>query len=429
MRRSFLALLLVTVAVGAALAYQAATRDRDYRALVARGETALREDQTFGAIEAFSGAIALRPDSMLSHLRRGETYLRRGDRGDLDQAARDFRAAASIDTAAPRPLEELGDVLYQLRRYDQSAETYARYLRLDDRSPGVSYKLALAYYTAGDLDAATNAVTQTLRLDARMADAHYLMGMCLRDKHRTTEAIAAFERAVALAPDLIPAREELAESYAAAGRPADELTQLQALAGLDRSHAERLTAVGLAQARAGHAELAVLTLSHALERMPDQPVIYGALGRVWLDIAETRHDAVDLSKALEALGRAAGAPGASSETLTLYGRALLRDGQSDAAERTLSQAATTYPLDPAALTWYATAAERQSHLDAARKALLDYETLVDDDGQFVGRATRIASLSLRLRDRTSAADWIRRGLEREPANAALLALARRLATI
>src|SRR4051794_38848388 len=90
----FLAVLgLLTAA--AALAYQAVARDRDYRALVTRGDTALREDQTFGAIEAYSGAIALRPESLLARLRRAETYRRRGDRGDLDQAARDLRAAAA----------------------------------------------------------------------------------------------------------------------------------------------------------------------------------------------------------------------------------------------------------------------------------------------------------------------------------------------
>ena len=45
-----------------------------YRDLVVRGDVALRNDQTFGAIEAYSGAIALGGDSMLPYLRRGETY-------------------------------------------------------------------------------------------------------------------------------------------------------------------------------------------------------------------------------------------------------------------------------------------------------------------------------------------------------------------
>src|SRR3954468_9731214 len=106
---------------------------RKYSALLTRGDTALRDDQSFNAIEAYSGAIALRPDSMLAYLRRGQTYQRRGDRGDLERAARDFRTAARLDPTAPRPLEALGDVLFQLQRYERAEDAYDKCLRLDDR--------------------------------------------------------------------------------------------------------------------------------------------------------------------------------------------------------------------------------------------------------------------------------------------------------
>src|SRR5260370_4268335 len=118
--------LLVLTAVGAALAYHAANRERDYRGLLARGDAALRDDQTYGALEAYDGALALRPDSMLAHLRRGETYQRRGD---LERAARDYRTAAALDPTATRPLDELGDVMYQRQRFHLAAEAYGRYVQ------------------------------------------------------------------------------------------------------------------------------------------------------------------------------------------------------------------------------------------------------------------------------------------------------------
>ena len=142
--------------------------------------SALRDDQSFNAIEAYSGAIALRPDSMLAYLRRGQTYQRRGDRGDLERAARDFRTAARLDPTAPRPLEALGDVLFQSQQYARAAATYERFVRLDDRSARVDYKLALARYRDGDADGAIAALTDTLRLDDSLADAQYLVGVCLR---------------------------------------------------------------------------------------------------------------------------------------------------------------------------------------------------------------------------------------------------------
>ena len=168
MRRFLLiAAVLVMAAVTVAVAYQTAARERDYRALLVRGDSALGDEQTFAAIEAYSGAIALRPDSMLAHLRRGETYQRRGE---LDEAARDFRTASALDPTATRPLEALGDVLYQLRRYDRAAETYATDLRLDDRSATVSYKLALARYRNGDLDGALETLSGTLKLEPQSSD-------------------------------------------------------------------------------------------------------------------------------------------------------------------------------------------------------------------------------------------------------------------
>ena len=158
------------------------------------------------------------------------------------------------------------------------------------------------------------------------------------------------------------------------------------IAGLDREHVERQVALGLAQARAGQEEVAVLTLGSALERTPGQPLLYRALGQVWLDRAQAHNDRVYLSKALEALGRVASSPDATSDVLTLYGRALIMDDQLEAAEQALQQATTRYPLEPASLVLYATVAERQGHLDAGRQALIDYAGLVTDNTDAVQHA-------------------------------------------
>jgi len=362
---------MVTLAgVAVALAYQAAARQADYRAYIARGDTALRDDQTFAAIEAYSGAIALRADSMLAHLRLGETYQRRGN---LDEAARELRIASGLDPAATRPLEELGDVSYQQQQYARAVEAYVHATHVDERSARVSYKLALAQYRAGTLDAALQTARQSLALDPRSSDALYLLGLCLRDKRQTADALRAFEQAAAIAPGSIPAREELADLYRLLDRKNDEIEQLQLLAGLDRSHVERQEALGLAHHRAGHGDLAVLTLGDALERWPDDPGIYRALGRVWLDRA--RDDRALLKKAREALDRIAASPAATSETLTLYARARLQEGEVEEADRVLQQAMNRYPVDPEAFALYATIASSLGNVEAARRAQTEYEAL------------------------------------------------------
>jgi predicted Zn-dependent protease len=108
--------------------------------------------------------------------------------------------------------------------------------------------------------------------------------------------------------------------------------------------------------------------------------------------------------------------------LTLYGRALLRNGQIDLAERTLQQATERYPVEPTAFAFYATAAEQQGHWDAARQAWILYGALVGDDEGFLSRAERIAALSLHLNDTATALEWLERASEVSPANGRLVEL-------
>src|SRR5262249_3595563 len=323
-------------------------------------------------------------DSMIAYLRRGQTYQQRGDRGDLERAANDFRRAAVLDPTATQPLEALGDVLYQLRRYDRAADAYERYLRLDDHSARLTYRLALARYRQRELDDAIATLKEAIRLDDNMADAHYLEGVCLREKQHTLDALAAFERAVEIEPGMIAAREELADLSGALDRRADQMEQLQLLASLDRDHVARQVAIGMAHARAGHWDLAVLTLGSALERSPNEPDVYRALGKVWLE--RPRDDGAFLSKARAALERAASSPTATSESLTLYGRALLQGGDVAEAERVLLQATTRFPIEPSSLLLYAATAEKQNHLDAARTALVQYDGVAAHETEFAGRA-------------------------------------------
>jgi cytochrome c-type biogenesis protein CcmH/NrfG len=97
-------------------------------------------------------------------------------------------------------------------------------------------------------------------------------------------------------------------------------------------------------------------------------VVYAAIGRIWLEVAESGRDRVALDKALEALAPMADRPGATSDTLTLYGRALFLSGDVAAAEAVLRQAVERFPVAPRAFSYLAEAARRQGHVAAARDA-------------------------------------------------------------
>jgi len=403
--------------VGAVLAWNAIRQEREFRRLIAAGDAALANEQPFEAIENFSGALALKQDSMLAHLKRGDSYRRRGE---LGAALRDLRDAAALDPTATRPLELLGDVNVAMGRYQQAAEAYRRYLTIDDRAPRILYKLALSDYRSGQANVAIDSLRRAVAMDDRLVEAHYLLAMCLKEQKRDADAMKSLSHAVDVNPAFGAAREELANLDFAHGKAREGIEQLEALAALEPSRSQRLVNVGLAYARLGRTDAAITTLGRAAERYPESDAVYIALGRIWLDAAESHGDRVALAKALQALAPAAARSTASTDTLTLYGHALYLSGQVDASERTLEQATASLPADPVAFLYLSTAAERRGHVSAARDALVKYVSLIDDGPQKRSLSGRVASLSLRMNDPGSAVTWAQRGVDPQHPDTALI---------
>jgi tetratricopeptide (TPR) repeat protein len=418
-KRILLAATVLIAGMAGVFIYTSITQDREYARLVAAGDQALGNDQTFPAIEAFSGAIALKPDVMLAYLKRGETYRYRGE---PQAALRDLLVATRLDPASTRPLEQLADVYGLLGQHEEAAARYERYVEIDDQNPMVLYKLALARYYVGRPDLAVPSLRAAIALDDTLADVYYLLALCLRDLDQADNALEALERAVSLEPGFMEARQALVNVYRAMGRTEDEIGQLEALAVLDPARAERDVTLGLAHARAGDTDLAITALGRASEDHPGQPLVYAALGLVWLNIAETRHDRVALSKAIEAL-QSIPSTTASSAALTLLGRALELADNVEGAARAYQQATQRFPVDPLAFMRLAGIAERQGDAARARSLLIRYRALTGDTislEEQVASAVRLADLSLRLQEPGAAAEWFQRAAALAPPDAGLL---------
>jgi tetratricopeptide (TPR) repeat protein len=404
--KRLLAILLLLAGLAGVYGYLVTRWEDSHRDLIRLGDAAMAAGDLSTAIEKFSGAIALKSDLMIGYLKRGDAYRRRDE---LEAALRDLKHAAAIDPGAPRPRELLGDVNYARHRYSPAAEHYQAFVDLDDRSPKVLYKLALARYRAGQPTLGIDVLQKALAIDDSFVEAHYLMGLCLRDAQRPAEAVGALQEAVALAPTFFQAREELADLYGLLGRTDDWITQLDTLRVLDPGPAREVT-LGLAYSKAGQSDRAVVLLRSTVERHPSYQYTYVALGRVWLETAQARSDRVDLNKALEALEKAIGEAD-TSEAYMLYGRALLLASAAEPAERMLQRATEKLPADPLAFYYLADAAERRGHTGIARQALLDFVALAGEDADARRRSTiavRIGDLSMRLGDAPLAAVWYER---------------------
>ena len=410
MRRHILTVLLLAAGVAAVLAATRVQREQDYQRLLLEGDRALSGGDLSAAVEAFSGAVTLRPDSMLAYLRRGEAYRRRGA-DDLSSALRDLRTAAILDPTAPGPHEGLGDVSMARGNALRAVEHYRASVELDERSARVQYKYALALYRTGQTDVALRALAMAGPLDPRLAQVPYLRGLCLIDAGRPQEAHAALIHALSVDPDLTAAREALATLTRRLGRAAEEQSHLTALVRTEPDRPERHVALGRAYARAGRTDLAVTTLSQAASRFPTEPTVYAALASVWLGQAVAQGDRIALQKGAEALRQAGSAGTSDSTLLTLMGAAWLRVREPRRALRSFEQATTVFPLDPTAHGRLADTAERLGMWTVARDALRQAHALASDPaGAPAARARliRLGDLSMKIGDPLAAREWFLR---------------------
>jgi Flp pilus assembly protein TadD len=368
--------ILVTVVAALVAASVQAWSDvrqaRAFRRLIAEGDVALGRGDISAAIEKFSGAVALRPKAMLPYLKRGDTYRRQGQ---FESAERDLAQAQALDPTAPQPLELAGDVRLAQGDAGGAVAPYRAYLALDDRATRLQYKLGLALYRSGDTAAAADAARRALALDGTLAEAHQLLGVAALAQGQTAEASQALMRALELQPASSATRSALADLYATQGRTRDETAQREAMAALDTARPDGLVSLARAQARHGRADAAVATLARAAERFPGSDLVANAAGRVWLDLAETAGDANAIQSALAILAPAAVREAASSDTLALYGRALLLNGDLKPAEAALLRATTKFPIERDAFLQLSNAEARLGQRHAARLALARHKAL------------------------------------------------------
>jgi Flp pilus assembly protein TadD len=374
-KRPVIVITVVAALVAATVeAWSDVRQTRAFRRLIAEGDAAVGRGETSAAVEFFSGAVALRPQSMLPYLKRGDTYRREGQ---FDSAERDLAQAQALDSTAPQPLELAGDV--RLARGDAAGALapYRAYLALDDRASRLQYKLGLALYRSGDLAGAADAAKRALALAPSLAEAHQLLGVAALAQGNHAEASAALMKAMELQPAASATRSALADLLATEGHTRDETVQREALAALDTARPDGLVSLALAQVRHGRAEAALSTLARAAERFPGSPLIASASGRVWLDLAESTGATHGIQEAIEVLAPVAGRESATSETLALYGRALLLNGDLKPAEAALLRATTTFPIERDAFLTLSAAEARLGHRAAARAALLRHRALTE----------------------------------------------------
>jgi len=243
------------------------------------------------------------------------------------------------------------------------------------QQPPDDFAAALRRHQAGDLDAAEAAYRRLLEADPRHPDATHLLGVLDLQRGRPAEALAAIDRALALA--LGPGRaefhgnrgvalralgrlEEAAAAYREAlrldpddpdaaanlgvalhelGRPAEARPHLEAALARDPGHVDALFGLANLLLTAGDAGRAVLLYRRARDRAPGRADILNNLA-VALQAAGLQADA------LAAFAAAAAARPGDAGTRANLGEILAQQDRVEEAAEHFAAAARLRPREP-----------------------------------------------------------------------------------
>ena len=161
-------------------------------------------------IEAAMTTARAKPDDALAVARFGMAL---HAHHQLAAATRAYERAALLDPQQPDYLDYWGTTLAADGRYAEALVPLRASLNLRDSAP-VRLRLADAYYANGQVPEARREYESLLAADPSLAAAHFGRGRCLA----STEAAAAFERAIELFPRYGAARFALASVYRQLGR-------------------------------------------------------------------------------------------------------------------------------------------------------------------------------------------------------------------
>ena len=197
-------------------------------------------DQGIDALEMFLREAPLAKAAVQSRLLLGRAFLAKGDAA---RAIGELQQARAMDPSNLDALGALSDALLAAHQFDQAAGGYRVYLEhrpgdvaatlnlgialatsghtrdaqaafehardLDPRDPRADKNLAALTLNADDVANGIRFASDAVRIAPRDAQAHDLLGRALAARGDLAEAVAEFERAIALEPTFTQARDDL----------------------------------------------------------------------------------------------------------------------------------------------------------------------------------------------------------------------------
>jgi len=138
----------------------------------------------------------------MCHARIGDVYLKKND---LENAEKSYLKAIEIDPTKPGAYSALASLYNQQRKLEEAAKMSAKALELMETAggggdPSQVFNQGVILWNQSKVPEAKAMFEKAIKLDPKMAEAHYWYGMALVNEGKMADAKAPFQEYLKLAP-------------------------------------------------------------------------------------------------------------------------------------------------------------------------------------------------------------------------------------
>ncbi len=249
------------------------------------------------AIKDFDRAIALQPDYGAAYNNRGNAYAALEDYGAAFQS---FRKAAALLPSKPAPFNGLGRTHAEFERNHAARRDLSRAIRLDQKYAAAYRNRASANFALGNYKAAADDAKQALDLEPERPQPELILLRAKSHAELNTfrEAIADFNTALELDPDLIDAYVERGVLFAKNKRYDDAIGDFNRAIELDPKNAKAFAMRAEVRLKKDLVDEALSDVNRALLLSLNDPLALRIRGNIYEKQDRTDDAVYDYQKAL-----------------------------------------------------------------------------------------------------------------------------------
>lgn len=178
--------------------------------LVERGHLLESRGRFREAIDAYTNALAVRPNVATIYYDRGVAF---GRLAEWKEAIADYTRAIEHDPGLARAYNNRAAAYAQERRFEAAAADFTKAISLDPRAALTYRNRGLAYHDLGRLNQAIDDFTVAVTLEPEDSEGPFVRGNAYLDAKEYQKALADFSRAIELNPTRAGAWLNRGEAY------------------------------------------------------------------------------------------------------------------------------------------------------------------------------------------------------------------------